>query len=70
MKHPSFFISATNFNLLGIDECVGISSTSITLIAMTGRHPNVMVPTEQAHPELESIEDINAYLLEHKDVID
>jgi hypothetical protein len=28
------------------------------------------VPTEIEHPEFESIEDINAYLLEHKEVVD
>ena len=29
-----------------------------------------IVPEKQAHPEFESIEDINNYLLQHKDVID
>ena len=35
-----------------------------------GQHPNVFVPSEIPHPEFESIEDINNYLLEHKEVID
>ena len=35
-----------------------------------GRHPNVFVPSERPHDDFESIEDINNYLLEHKEVID
>ena len=35
-----------------------------------GRHPKVMVPQRLPHQEFESIEDINNYLLSHKDVID
>ena len=35
-----------------------------------GRHPNTFVPTEAPHPEFESIEDINNYLLEHKEVLE
>lgn len=67
---PIFFISATNFNLLGIDEWCRNFKYINYIDCYDGRHPNVLVPTEQAHPEFESIEDINAYLLEHKEVID
>ncbi len=35
-----------------------------------GRHPNVFCPSEQPHAEFQSIEDINNYLLQHKEVID
>ena len=67
---PIFFISATNFNLLGIDEwCKNFKYISY-IDCFDGRHPNVFVPQEKEHPEFESIEDINAYLLEHKEVID
>ena len=67
---PIYFISATNFNLLGIDEwCRNFKFISY-IDCYDGRHPNTFVPTEQAHPEFDSIEDINAYLLEHKEVID
>jgi thioredoxin-related protein len=69
-EQPIFFISATNFNLLGIDEwCRNFKFISY-IDCFDGRHPNVFVPTEVEHPEFESIEDINAYLLEHKEVID
>ncbi len=69
-ERPIFFISATNFNLLGIDEwCRNFKYISY-IDCFDGRHPNVFVPSEKEHPEFESIEDINAYLLEHKEVID
>jgi len=69
-EEPIFFISATNFNLLGIDEWCRNFKYINYIDCYDGRHPNTFVPTEQPHPEFESIEDINAYLLEHKEVID
>jgi hypothetical protein len=69
-EDPIFFISATNFNLLGIDEWCRNFKYICYIDCYDGRHPNVFVPKEQAHPEFESIEDIVAYLLEHKEVID
>jgi hypothetical protein len=69
-ERPIFFISATNFNLLGIDEWVRNFHYICYVDCYDGAHPNVFVPTEIAHPEFESIEDINNYLLEHKEVID
>lgn len=69
-EDPIFFISATNFNLLGIDEWCRNFKYINYIDCYDGRHPNTFVPTEQAHPEFESIEDIVAYLLEHKEVID
>ena len=67
---PIYFISATNFNLLGIDEWCRNFKFINFIDCYDGRHPNTFVPSEKAHPEFESIEDINAYLLEHKEVID
>ena len=65
---PIYFISATNFNLLGIDEWVG-NFTFITYIdCFDGQHPNTFVPSERPHEPFESIEDINNYLLRHPDV--
>jgi len=69
-ERPIFFISATNFNLLGIDEWVKNFHYISYVDCYDGAHPNVFVPSEIAHPEFESIEDINNYLLEHKEVID
>ena len=67
---PVYFVSATNFNLLGIDEWVRNFKFISYIDCYDGRHPNVFVPTEQPHPQFESIEDINNYLLQHKEVLD
>lgn len=69
-ERPIFFISATNFNLLGMDEWVKNFHYICYVDCYDGAHPNVFVPPEIAHAEFESIEDINNYLLEHKQVID
>ncbi len=69
-ERPMFFISATNFNLLGMDEWVRGFKYINYIDCYDGNHPNVFVPNELPHPEFESIEDINNYLLQHKEVID
>jgi len=65
-----YFISATNFNLLGVSEWVRNFRYINYIDCFDGRHPNVFVPAETPHREFESIEDINNYLLEHKEAID
>ena len=67
---PIYFISATNFNLLGLDEWVKNFKYINYIDCYDGRHPNTFVPSPAPHPEFESIEDINNYLLQHKEVID
>jgi D-alanine-D-alanine ligase-like ATP-grasp enzyme len=67
---PIFFISATNFNLLGMDEWCRNFHYVNYLDCYDGRHPNVFVPNEAPHPEFDSIEAINNYLLQHKEVTD
>jgi len=67
---PIVFISATNFNLLGMDEWVRNFKYVNYLDCYDGRHPNTFVPTETPHAEFQSIEDINNYLLQHKEVLD
>jgi hypothetical protein len=67
---PIYFISATNFNLLGISEWCRNFRYINYIDCFDGRHPNVFVPGEQPHREFESIEDINNYLLGHKEVND
>src|SRR5438093_3097420 len=69
-ERPIYFISATNFNLAGIDERVQHFKYINYIDCFDGRHPNVFVPKEIPREEFESIEDINNYLLEHKEVID
>ncbi len=67
---PIYFVSATNFNLLGLDEWVRNFKYINYLDCYDQRHPNVLVPSEQPHAEFQSIEDINNYLLQHKEVVD
>ncbi len=69
-EEPVYFVSATNFNLLGLDEWVKNLSFISYIDCYDGQHPNVFCPSEQTHEEFQSIEDINNYLLQHKEVID
>ena len=52
-ERPIYFISATNFNLLGIDEWVRNFKYVSYLDCYDGRHPNVFVPNEAPHAEFE-----------------
>ncbi len=67
---PIYFISATNFNLLGIDEWVHGFKFITYIDCFDGQHPNLFCPSEIPHQPFTSIEDINNYLLEHKEVVD
>lgn len=68
---PIYFISATNFNLLGADEWIKGFKFICYIECFDGGHPNVFSPKEEApHEQFEGIEDINNYLLEHKEVIE
>ncbi len=67
---PIYFVSATNFNLLGIDEWVRNFRHITYIDCFDGRHPNTFTPSEAPHREFESIEDIVNYLLQHKEVVD
>jgi D-alanine-D-alanine ligase-like ATP-grasp enzyme len=69
-EQPIYFISATNFNLIGIDQWVRNLKFISYIDCFDGRHPNVFVPSKAPHDEFESIEDINNHMLQHKDVID
>ena len=69
-ERPIYFISATNFNLLGIDQWVRNFKFISYIDCFDGRHPKVMVPSKEPHAEFDSIEEINNYLLQHKDVLD
>ena len=69
-QDPIYFVSATNFNLLGLDEWVKNFKYICYLDCFDGRHPNVFVPSEAPHEEFQSIEEMNNYLLSHREVID
>lgn len=67
---PIYFISATNFNLLGMDEWVSNFKFISHIDSYDGQHPNLFSPKEEVpHDEFTSIEDINNYLLQHPEVI-
>lgn len=67
---PIYFISATNFNLLGMDEWVNNFKFISHIDCFDGQHPNLFSPKEEVpHEEFQSIEDINNYLLEHPEVL-
>src|SRR6201997_20834 len=69
-KTPIYFISATNFNLLGMDEWVNNFTFISHIDCFEGQHPHLFSPkTEVTHEEFTSIEDINNYLLTHPEVI-
>ncbi len=67
---PIYFVSATAFNLLGIDRWVRNFRFVNYFDSFDGWHPNVFVPREQSPRAFESIEDICNYLLGHKEVVD
>jgi D-alanine-D-alanine ligase-like ATP-grasp enzyme len=68
---PIYFVSATNFNLLGADEWIKGFKFVTYIECFDGLHPNVFSPKEELpHDEFQSIEDINNYLLQHKEVVE
>ena len=68
---PLYFISATNFNMLGADEWIKGFKFICHIECFDGEHPNVFSPKEEIpHDEFTSIEDINNYLLQHPEVQD
>ena len=69
-ERPIYFVSATNFNLMGMEQWINQFHYINYIDCFDGRYPNLFVPTETPHAEFESIEDINNYLLSHKEVVD
>ena len=65
---PTYFIGATPFNLLGLDEWVRNFTFINYIDCFDGKHPHIFVPTEAPHPVFESIEEITNYLLAHDEV--
>ena len=47
-ERPIYFISATNFNLLGMDRWVNRFRYISYIDCFDGRHPNVFVPQRDA----------------------
>jgi biotin carboxylase len=67
---PVYFVSATAFNLLGIDRWVRNFRFVNYFDSFDGQHPHVFVPREREPRPFGSIEEIVNYLLGHKEVAD
>ena len=69
-RTPVYYVSATAFNLLGIDRWIPTFRYINYYDSFDGHHPKVFVPRHSSPPLFESIEEICNYLLGHKDVRD
>ena len=69
-KTPVYFVSATAFNLLGIDRWMPNFRYINYYDSFDGEHPAVFVPREKSPRTFESIEQICNYLLAHKETHD
>ena len=66
---PYYFIGATHFNLMNIEQWVN-NWTHINFIdCFDGSNPSIMVPEKAGTPVFDSVEAINAFLLGHQDVV-
>ncbi len=65
---PTYFIGATPFNLLGMDEWVRRFTFINSIDCFDGGHSSIFVPSEKPHEVFGSIEDITNHLLGHEEV--
>lgn len=62
------FLSPTPYNILGLGRWINRFEYINYFDSFDGTHPKVIVPREHGPHEFKSIEDVNNYLLRHKDV--
>lgn len=67
---PVYFVSPTSYNLLGLDQWVSNFEYINYFDSFDGYHPRVFIPHISGPPEFRSMEDVNNYLLGHKEVVD
>ncbi|MDX1657166.1 MAG: biotin carboxylase, partial [Candidatus Competibacteraceae bacterium] len=67
---PIYFVSPTAYNLLGLDQWVSNFHFINYFDSFDGYHPRVFIPSMAGPPEFRSMEDVNNYLLGHKEVVD
>jgi hypothetical protein len=67
---PYYFVAATPFNLLGMDEWVRRFKFVNYIDCFDGHHPNVITPSTKTDRVFNSIEEITNYLLGHKEIAD
>ena len=65
---PIYFLSPTPYNLLGLGRWINKFEYINFFDAFDGTHPKITVPREHGPHEFRSIEDVNNYLLRHKEV--
>ena len=67
---PIWFVSPTPYNVLGLDRWVRRFEYVCYFDSFDGWHPKVRIPRETGPREFRSIEDVNNYLLSHKEIAD
>ena len=67
---PVYFVSPSAFNLLGIDRWLPNFHYINYYDSFEGGHSRIFVPKERPPRDFESMEEINNYLLSHREVID
>ena len=67
-KTPVTFLSPTPYNILGLGRWINNFDYINFFDSFDGTHPKIFVPREHGPHEFRSIEDVNNYLLRHKDV--
>ena len=65
---PIYFLSPTPYNLLGLGRWVNKFEYINFFDSFDGTHPKITVPREHGPHEFRSIEDVNNYLLRHREV--
>ena len=65
---PITFLSPTPYNLLGLGRWINKFEYINYFDSFDGTHPKITVPREHGNHEFRSIEDVNNYLLRHKEV--
>jgi hypothetical protein len=65
---PITFLSPTPYNILGLGRWINKFDYVNYFDSFDGTHPKVVVPREHGPHEFRSIEDVNNYLLRHKEV--
>jgi len=65
---PITFLSPTPYNILGLGRWINNFEYINFFDSFDGTHPKVTIPREHGPHEFRSIEDVNNYLLRHKEV--
>lgn len=65
---PITFLSPTPYNILGLGRWINKFEYINFFDSFDGTHPKIVVPREHGPHEFRSIEDVNNYLLRHKEV--